>query len=700
MNESKRKETFKKPFLILGLSFIALGCTLGISSLAWFSSPTTTASVSGLNGEATGSYFDGGTGVEGDPYIIANAKQLYYFAWLQDMGYFNEAKSAEDSSAEETIPTTYFKIKNGVSTLDANGYTLPPIGIEKYPFVGNFDANNCTITNLTIANKIDTNYISQYPSLLDTTNSRLTVTEFNNTSQASIVGFFGIIGQYSNTPSVSYDSEANEVKNLYLDNITIKTSDKSNLLIGIFAGYVNGMIDNCGVHYAKMNINGATSNLSNFSKVSRFALIGDYNTEKYSYDQDKDSSDSGDEGYGTSIDVYSLYNKLSASLDSSSNPLSIPNNYAIPIKLDSSASVVTGSGTTTVNSSGANISVSNGSTIKANESATNIGYYSGGLSVYKDTYTSKDFSSITTATNSPITYTSLEDAQKEKIQNYLAKETETGKNSDNAIALTGTSNFNASNQTSAKSFPTSSSAYTVIQDARVGTWTGNLFIPTNGIWIAPIKPGRFEFIASGTISGTWNRPVVLIVRLIRNEAKNYSVGFKNTTYLVNFRDDWSNSMVGFSFPGNQNVYYGINITQDDIDAGYEFFITNDADVNASASGSPEIFYLDIGTDGSSGDDTTTKTVITNFDFVTKDSSGSLMKIKNYNETSKAYEKNEDYAISEVTFKIGNTAAGETVLAFRRLNDTVGVYYYQSAEVLTPSSSGTKTPSSKEDCTSA
>ncbi len=697
MNESKRKEAFKKPFLILGLSFIALGCTLGISSLAWFSSPTTTASVSGLNGEATGSYFDGGTGVEGDPYIIANAKQLYYFAWLQDMGYFNEAKSGEDSSAEGTIQTTYFKIKDNISTIDASGYTLPPIGIEKYPFVGNFDANNCTIKNLTIANKIGTDYISQYPSLLDTEgNSRLTVTEFNSTSQASIVGFFGIVGQYSGIPSVSYDSEANEVKNLYLDEITIKTSDKSNLLIGIFAGYVNGMIDNCGVHYAKMNINGATSNLSNFSKVSRFALIGDYNTEKYSYDQDKGSSDSGDEGYGTSIDVYSLYNKLSASLPSDSNPLSIPSNYAIPIKLDSSASVVTGSGTTTVNSSGANISVSNGSTIKADESATNIGYYSGGLSVYKDTYKSKEFSSITTATNSPITYASLEDAQKEKIQNYLAKETATGKNGDNAIALTGTSNFNALNQTSAKSFPTSSSAYTVIQDARVGTWTGNLFIPTNGIWIAPIKPGRFEFIASGTKIYT----AVLIVRLIRSEAKNYSVGFKNTTYLVNFRDDWSDSMVGFAINGTADVYYGIDITQEDIDAGYEFFITNDADVDASIFGSPEIFYLDIGTDGSSGDDTTTKTVITNFDFVTKDSSGSLMKIKNYNETSKAYEKNEDYAISEVTFKIGNTAAGETVLAFRRLNDTVGVYYYRSAEVLTPSSSGTKTSSSKEDCTSA
>ena len=509
MKENKGKKAFKKPFLILGLAFIALGCTLGLSSLAWFATPSTSASVTKMEGEANGSYFESGTGVEGDPYIIANAKQLYYFAWLQDMGFFN-SQTTDESTAETTIQTTYFKIKDGLTSIDASGYVLPPVGIEKYPFVGTFDANNCTITGLTVSNKIGTGYIEEYPTLLDTENSKLTKEEFNGEDQASIVGFFGIIGEYNKIPSATYDSETNEVKNLYLDDLTIKTSDKSNLLIGIFAGYVNGLIDNCGVHYAKMNINGATSKLSNFSNVSRFTLIGDYNTDEYQYAQDTESGSSGDEGYGTSIDVYSLYNKLSTSLGSTDNPLTIPSNYAIPIKFDSSKSVVAGSGTTTVTSSGTNITVSNASTIPVGGGATNIGYFSGTIKAAKNTYSSKTFTSISTPYNSPISYSSLTDEEKAKIQNYLSAATSDGKNSDNAIVLSATSNFGGADNGNSRNFPTSSSAYTYIRNAKVGSYEGDLFIPTNGIWVAPIKPGSFEFLASGTKTQSF----VLIARLL------------------------------------------------------------------------------------------------------------------------------------------------------------------------------------------
>ncbi len=692
MKESKGKKAFKKPFLILGLAFVALGCTLGLSSLAWFASPSTSASVTKMEGEATGSYFESGTGVEGDPYIIANAKQLYYFAWLQDMGFFNTPTTTDESTAETSIPTTYFKIKDGLTSIDASGYVLPPIGIEKYPFVGNFDANNCTITGLTVSNKIGTGYIEEYPALLDTTNDKLTKDDFNAADQASIVGFFGIIGKYNSIPSATYDSEANEVKNLYLDDITIKTSDKSNLLIGIFAGYVNGLIDNCGVHYAKMNINGATSKLSNFSNVSRFTLIGDYNTDEYQYAQDTESGSSGDEGYGTSIDVYSLYNKLSTSLGSTDNPLTIPSNYAIPIKFDSSKSVVAGSGTTTVTSSGSSISATNASTIEVDSGATNIGYYVGdGLNVYKDKFSSIDFSNISKATNSPIDY---KDADTAKIQTFLSKSTTSGgRQGDNAIELKGgVSNFKANQSNYDIDWPTDSSAYTVIKNAKVGTYKGDLFIPTKGIWVAPIKAGKFEFITSG--SGFMK--VLLVVRLKRSKPKNYSTGFSNTTYRCYFNNDWSGNMVGLSWFNNGVYYYGLEITDDDINNGYEFFITSASDYSGTIE---YIHYLDIGTDAGSGGDTDTKTVITNFDFVTKDSDGSLTKIKNYNETSKAYEANEDYKLSEVTFKIGDTT-DDTTLAFRRLNDTVGVYYYQSSAVLTPSANGTKTSTTKEDCTSA
>ena len=704
MKESKRKEILKKPALILGLAFVALGCTLGIASFSWFCPPQTSAELKGVTGEAVGSYFESGDGSETNPYVIAKPQQLYYFAWLQDMGYFNEASTKTDSSGESKtqIWPTYFELSND---LDASGLVLPPCGTENYPFVGNFNAKNHTISNLTIASSIESGYIEKYPTRLDAKVSsgsdETGVTQFN--SQAALVGFFGVIGEYTDN-SLTYDSSANEVKNLYLDNLTIKTK-KDNLLVGIFAGYVNGIIDNCGVHYAKMDIDGVTSKISKFSNVSRFTLIGDYNTSKYSYEQDVDSgsSDSGDEGYGTSIDVYSLYNKLNNSLSSTSNPLSLPDGYAVPIKFDSSASVVLGSGTTTVTSSGANMNVSNASTIPVDSKATNIGYYSGSLGAYKDHF-SKDFSSISDAGNTVVKYNkseygeSLTDEQKEKIQSYLAKTTATGKAGDNAIVLNGSSTFEGASGNE-HNFPTDASAFTVVKNAQVGSWKGDLFIPRNGIWVAPIKPGRFEFIASGTKI----RANILIVRLVRSSHGDYSTGFSNTTYQIKAakasdEDDnpFETGMAGCTMSGSTNYYFGINISQKDIECGYEYFITADSGMPAAIFGYPVIFYVDIGTDASSGT-TTEKTAITNFDFVTKDSSGTLTKIKNYDETTKTATANESYVMSQVSFKVGNTTQ-DTLLAFRRLEDAV--YYYQSPAVLTLSDTGTKTQASKEDCTSA
>ena len=300
MKEDTKKWIVNKPAFFLGLSFILVGCTLGISSLAWLASPKTNANIEDMTGEATGSYFEKGDGTESNPYGIANAKQLYYFSWLQDMGYFNEVDSKTN-----TVPTTYFELMDDI---DASGYVLPPCGTETYPFVSNFDAKNYTISNLTISNTIETDYITQYPTRLDgkvNGSDETGVEQFNG--QAAIVGFFGIIGEYTDG-SISYDSSANKVTNLYLDNLTIKTK-KSNLLVGIFAGYVNGLIDNCGVHYAKMDIDGASSAIAGkFSNVSSYTLIGAYNTTKYKWDEDPDGG--GDVGYGTSTDIRALYDEM------------------------------------------------------------------------------------------------------------------------------------------------------------------------------------------------------------------------------------------------------------------------------------------------------------------------------------------------------------------------------------------------------
>ena len=86
----KGKIAIKKPAFILGIAFIVLGCSLGATSLAWLIKPQSNAVLGETKGKGSGSYFESGNGSKDSPYVIVNAKQLYYFNWLQDLGYFNK----------------------------------------------------------------------------------------------------------------------------------------------------------------------------------------------------------------------------------------------------------------------------------------------------------------------------------------------------------------------------------------------------------------------------------------------------------------------------------------------------------------------------------------------------------------------------------------------------------------------------------
>lgn len=677
MKESKGKETFKKPFLFLGLAFVALGCTLGFSSLAWFATPATSATVTGMEGEATGSYFESGVGTESDPYIIANAKQLYYFAWLQDMGFFNAATTtvtSEDGSTKPKIQTTYFKIKDGLTTIDASAYTLPPVGIEKYPFVGNFDANNCTITGLTISNKIGTGYIEEdkYPTLLDTANTRLTKDEFNSTSQASIVGFFGIIGQYNSIPSATYDSDANEVKNLYLDEITIKTTDKSNLLIGIFAGYANGLIDNCGVHYAKFDINRATSKIDGFNKVSEYSLIGSYNKTKFKWETTSGGSSGGDAGYGTSTNIRSLHTFLTKfSLTTDGSDGVIKSGMAIPFQPDSNVSISEKSGTIAVGGR----TVTNASTIATNSSATNIGYYVGGdtssfdsatsMRILKDHYNSSNinFDNIqVSSSNSDVT--SVPDRVKTYLKNVVSGDT-----------LQGYSVLRMSTANNLGITMLRDTGYYGIESGKVGSYQGNILVPNNCIWVAPQQAGTFEFVC--TTENT-SASYIYIWKLKRSDPGNYSSSLSTPDLdkqAFKFGGDSSIEAVGMTLYGASNpyksYYYGTPINQDDIDDGVEFAITF-----AMGSSALYIVYIDIGSDSgsSSGETTTTRTLNTTFDWVTKENNA-LTKIKNADGSEIV---GNTYNKSEVFFEIGDTEISRT-FSWRRTTvdgETLVLYYEQ------------------------
>ena len=678
----------------VSLSFILVLFASFIPTFSWFN--TTIEFDNGIKGESAGAYFAGGEGTKANPYILTNRRHFYNLSWLQYLGYFNETETTDGT--ESIKKQYYFKVNNDIN---CEGLALPPIGTTKYPFIGSFDGGNYTISNFTITDTY-TKLVS-HPHIIDEDGNEYYSSSNTTINYCSIVGTFGVIGSYSSTPSATYDTSIPSLSNLYIDDVTIATKT-DNVLVGCFAGYVNSTIDNCGVHYVKFDIESDTSKLSSFNNVSEFSLIGSYNKEKYSYGQD--SSGSGTD-YGTSTDLRGLFDKINV-VDSSmisGNKMVLEKKYAIPFDFDTTKSIVAGSGKKEVTSSGKTINASYASTIPVASTGTNIGYYSGGeIKINKDyfDYNKVSFDNMKTAGNSQISVDS-DTEHINKIKSYLktaVSSDSTYRRGDTAMGLTGT--YFKDGASSPQEFPSSNDNYLVVKDAKVGAKNVDLFIPARGIWVAPTKPGRFEFVAINTKtgSGLLTNASISIFRLKRSTAQDYSTGFSNTTYMQ--QTDFTNDMCGCIIYGGSNAYtpyyYGVDVSEEDIKNGYEFFITK----YASDSDNDNLFivYLDIGTTGSdSGSSSLTN--LGDFDFVTK-VDDSLTKIKTYDSSTSSYTSNSSYSKSNVTFAIGDTTS-DTIIAFRRLVDTsIGVYYYDSSSttILTPAGTGTKTSTSKEDCTAS
>ena len=196
------------------------------STFAWFAQLPDIAFGSGTGkinvtaGSET-SYYERGSGdTIDDPYVISNRNHLYNLAWLQYMGRYNSPN----------IQQKYFKLKNEI---DMSGLALPPIGTDNYPFLGHFDGNNKTISNLIVSNDDPTSATNDF-GVTKPSNSNLV-----GTTQPKIVGFFGVVGQSPTISNITYDTSIVSISNLNLNNLTVK-SQTSQTLIGLAAGYVDG----------------------------------------------------------------------------------------------------------------------------------------------------------------------------------------------------------------------------------------------------------------------------------------------------------------------------------------------------------------------------------------------------------------------------------------------------------------------------
>ncbi len=635
---------------IVGGVMVAAFAATGAFSFAWFTNKNNVTK--DFSGETKGAYFASGDGSSEKPYVINKPIHLYNLAWLQYLGYFNEDEYDADGNkgSDNTIDKQYyFKID---ADLNMSGWALPPIGTETQPFVGNFDGGNHTISNLTISNKIgtETGNITKHP-------SAVTEKRFNETENPNIIGFFGVIGSVGEY-SWTYSSTINSVSNFYLDGVKVYTYN-SNVLCGMLAGYVNGALTNAGVHYGNMNIASGTTNLSaySFSNVSSYSLIGDYNKDKYSWDDDPDG---GDAGYGTSTDIRALYDEMAKlSLTEKSTGV-ISSGISLPFKCSNDTAFSGGEGSKTIYTYDKSLSISYSKSISVANNATNIGYYSGGeVKTYKDYFAKTkasddyeiDYDNITVYSGSPIKTVS------ENVKTYLTTEIdELTRKGDSVLALTGT-NYLGSYEMA------KSSTYNLVKNGKVGSYEGDVLIPYRSIWVAPVKPGNFEIVLVNEKTTSCR---LAIWKLQRNTPKDYSTGFKYSQY--------DSTVQGINVPAYSGsgayipYYYGITVTQDDIDKGYEFVITKYIE-----SSNVFITYIDIGANGGSdGDDS--KTTLTGFDFVEKDTNNSIVKI-----TDTGYTK------SGVAFKISNTGDTASTSAysvyFKRTGETTILYYF------TPSTGG-------------
>lgn len=265
-----------------------------------------------VDGSIRASYFQSGDGTPTRPFEIAKPEQFYNLAWLQYLGKFNEADE------NEAIPTTYFYLS---ADIDMTGYVLPPVGTEKYPFVGNFNGNGNTVTGLNIAVPTDLPIEGEY-------------------EKPQIVGAFGVVGTMGDaTDSITidghnytYSSAANEVKNVTFKGLTVETQT-TNALIGLAAGYVNGKLTNVGIQLdnilmSKLDIKFNTSPLNAIS-----ANLSDHSLVGYTKDVETDTSntvkhyqptaaqgtftakgETGDDETtgGGSLNVSSLYDRVKA----------------------------------------------------------------------------------------------------------------------------------------------------------------------------------------------------------------------------------------------------------------------------------------------------------------------------------------------------------------------------------------------------
>lgn len=239
-------------------------------------------------------YFAGGEGTESDPYTITEPQHFFNLAYLQGLGHFDSQKY-------------YFSLENDI---DFNGVpsqyqSMPPIGIESHPFIGEFEGNFYTISNY----NVDGTWYDG--------------TELQKLQDIGTFGYIGINGV---------------VQNFFLENMTIITDGvagsltgyhthndgTTNFAIGYAAGHIadGGYIDNVFVINPTMDSASVT-----IESRTQYGLIG-YNAA----DLGNFAGAPEDVAYNFTLDADSLYPAVSSAVGTYGTEL--VNNHAVDTVAD------------------------------------------------------------------------------------------------------------------------------------------------------------------------------------------------------------------------------------------------------------------------------------------------------------------------------------------------------------------------------
>lgn len=252
---------------IAGLLTLTLSAAVPVvgSTLAWFDHTTVQIDMTSITGQSEPAFFAYGNGfTEETAYGINTPRHLYNLAWLQYLGFFDKdivTNDTETKTPDGKKDQYYFEIDSSLTTsLNMSGWVLPPIGTETHPFIGFFNGNGKTITNLTISNEED--------DLED--NMPNSVSDYSD-DIPRIVGFFGVVGDLNETTATVTPS----MEDVTLDNLTVK-STSTQTLIGLAAGYVNGTMSGVKVSgNSTIDLNDQThTSLNITNKLSDYGLVG------------------------------------------------------------------------------------------------------------------------------------------------------------------------------------------------------------------------------------------------------------------------------------------------------------------------------------------------------------------------------------------------------------------------------------------